>query len=146
MVARNQNKKVKQAFYLLAFALGMLAMSYAAVPLYKIFCKVTGYGGTPKISVENDSYKIKEKISEFLDESKRYSFHAVVAHVSPTSPCWGHGGIQVGSVITHVNGVPATTDGWDEFCEQMAGAVEKGHLMLKTRLGPKRGLFCAITQ
>ena len=62
MIARNQNKKVKQAFYLLAFALGMLAMSYAAVPLYKIFCKVTGYGGTPQISSENNSYKIKEKI------------------------------------------------------------------------------------
>ncbi|MGI9386158.1 MAG: cytochrome c oxidase assembly protein [Methyloligellaceae bacterium] len=25
---------------------GMLALSYAAVPLYQIFCQVTGYGGT----------------------------------------------------------------------------------------------------
>ena len=69
MIARNQNKKVKQAFYLLAFALGMLAMSYAAVPLYKIFCKVTGYGGTPQISLENDSYKIKEKIDVRFDST-----------------------------------------------------------------------------
>jgi len=69
MIARNQNKKVKQAFYLLAFALGMLAMSYAAVPLYKIFCKVTGYGGTPQISSENDSYKIKEKIDVRFDST-----------------------------------------------------------------------------
>ena len=69
MVARNQNKKVSQALYLLAFALGMLAMSYAAVPLYKIFCKVTGYGGTPQISSENDSYKIKEKIDVRFDST-----------------------------------------------------------------------------
>ena len=69
MIARNQNKKVKQAFYLLAFAFGMLAMSYAAVPLYKIFCKVTGYGGTPQISSENDSYKIKEKINVRFDST-----------------------------------------------------------------------------
>ena len=69
MIARNQNKKVKQAFYLLAFALGMLAMSYAAVPLYKIFCKVTGYGGTPQISVENDSYKIIDKIDVRFDST-----------------------------------------------------------------------------
>ena len=69
MIARDQNKKVKQAFYLLAFALGMLAMSYAAVPLYKIFCKVTGYGGTPQISSENDSYKIKEKIDVRFDST-----------------------------------------------------------------------------
>ena len=61
MIARNQNKKVKQAFYLLAFALGMLAMSYAAVPLYKIFCKVTGYGGTPQISLRTTVIKLKKK-------------------------------------------------------------------------------------
>lgn len=28
------------------FVVGMVGMSYAAVPLYKIFCQVTGYGGT----------------------------------------------------------------------------------------------------
>ena len=44
-------------------------MSYAAVPLYKIFCKVTGYGGTPQISSENDSYKIKEKIDVRFDST-----------------------------------------------------------------------------
>lgn len=30
--------------------LSMAAMSYAAVPLYRLFCQVTGYGGTPKIA------------------------------------------------------------------------------------------------
>ncbi|TNE61825.1 MAG: cytochrome c oxidase assembly protein [Alphaproteobacteria bacterium] len=29
-------------------AAGMVGMSFAAVPLYRIFCQVTGYGGTPK--------------------------------------------------------------------------------------------------
>ncbi len=28
---------------------GMLGMSYAAVPLYRMFCEATGYGGTPQI-------------------------------------------------------------------------------------------------
>lgn len=31
-----------------AVAAGMLGMAYAAVPLYQIFCQVTGYGGTPQ--------------------------------------------------------------------------------------------------
>lgn len=31
-------------------ALGMVALSFAAVPLYRIFCQVTGYGGTPRVS------------------------------------------------------------------------------------------------
>ncbi|TIU82146.1 MAG: cytochrome c oxidase assembly protein, partial [Mesorhizobium sp.] len=30
----------------LAFFTGMVGMAYAAVPLYKMFCQVTGYGGT----------------------------------------------------------------------------------------------------
>ena len=29
-----------------AMAVGMLGMAYAAVPLYQMFCQVTGYGGT----------------------------------------------------------------------------------------------------
>ncbi|TKT81145.1 cytochrome c oxidase assembly protein [Aquamicrobium sp. LC103] len=29
-----------------AFFVGMIGMAYAAVPLYQIFCQVTGYGGT----------------------------------------------------------------------------------------------------
>ncbi|MEM7303746.1 MAG: cytochrome c oxidase assembly protein [Pseudomonadota bacterium] len=29
---------------------GMLGLSYASVPLYRIFCQVTGYGGTPQIA------------------------------------------------------------------------------------------------
>ena len=34
-----------------AMADGMLGMSFAAIPLYRLFCSVTGYGGTPKIGV-----------------------------------------------------------------------------------------------
>ena len=32
-------------------AIGMLGLAYASVPLYKLFCSVTGYGGTPKTNV-----------------------------------------------------------------------------------------------
>ena len=33
---------------LAAVVLGMVGMSYAAVPLYRVFCAATGFGGTPK--------------------------------------------------------------------------------------------------
>ena len=39
-----KNKRV--ALVALLVALGMLALGYAAVPLYRIFCQVTGFGGT----------------------------------------------------------------------------------------------------
>jgi cytochrome c oxidase assembly protein subunit 11 len=31
---------------------GMVGLSFAAVPLYRVFCAVTGYGGTPQIGNE----------------------------------------------------------------------------------------------
>jgi cytochrome c oxidase assembly protein subunit 11 len=34
-----------------AVAIGMVGMSFAAIPLYRAFCQATGYGGTPKIGV-----------------------------------------------------------------------------------------------
>ena len=30
----------------------MLGLSYAAVPLYDLFCRVTGFGGTTQVSKE----------------------------------------------------------------------------------------------
>ena len=32
-----------------AVVLGMVGLSVAAIPLYKLFCSVTGYGGTPQV-------------------------------------------------------------------------------------------------
>ena len=34
-----------------AIVLGMVGLSFAAIPLYRAFCAATGYGGTPKIGV-----------------------------------------------------------------------------------------------
>ena len=34
-----------------AVAAGMVGMSYAAVPLYRMFCQVTGFGGTTQVAV-----------------------------------------------------------------------------------------------
>lgn len=35
---------------LLAIVLGMTMLSYAAVPLYDMFCRMTGYGGTTQVA------------------------------------------------------------------------------------------------
>ncbi|RIV89321.1 cytochrome c oxidase assembly protein [Aurantiacibacter zhengii] len=36
-------------------ALAMLGMGYAAVPLYNLFCRVTGFGGTTQVASESDA-------------------------------------------------------------------------------------------
>ena len=35
---------------LVSIVVGMAGLAYASVPLYDLFCKVTGYGGTPQIA------------------------------------------------------------------------------------------------
>ncbi len=40
----NRNRRV--GLMALAFALGMLGLGCASVPLYRLFCQVTGFGGT----------------------------------------------------------------------------------------------------
>ncbi|MFC3053467.1 cytochrome c oxidase assembly protein [Kordiimonas pumila] len=44
MIQSKKNRYVAAAAAFCVF--GMVGMSYAAVPLYNLFCKVTGYGGT----------------------------------------------------------------------------------------------------
>ncbi len=36
---------------LVVVVLGMVGLAFAAIPLYRIFCAVTGYGGTPQIGL-----------------------------------------------------------------------------------------------
>ncbi|MDX5508107.1 MAG: cytochrome c oxidase assembly protein, partial [Wolbachia endosymbiont of Hylaeus sinuatus] len=33
-------------FFLVSLVVSMICLAYASVPLYSIFCKATGYGGT----------------------------------------------------------------------------------------------------
>jgi len=39
--------------YMLSLALGTLGVSYASVPLYKVFCQATGFGGTTQRAEDN---------------------------------------------------------------------------------------------
>jgi len=55
----HKNRRVM--FGLLFVVGGMVGASYAAVPLYRIFCQVTGYGGTPNI-VKAPSGKVSDRM------------------------------------------------------------------------------------
>ena len=43
-----KNKNFKTASLIVCFFSGMFLLAFASVPLYNLFCKVTGYGGTPR--------------------------------------------------------------------------------------------------
>ena len=48
-----QNRRVALIF--VGVAAAMLGLGYAAVPLYDLFCRVTGFGGTTQIASEADA-------------------------------------------------------------------------------------------
>ena len=58
----------KTVFLLAAIAVGMLSLGFASKPLYDTFCRITGYGGTPKIAETNEN--------EVLDRVVRVQFDA----------------------------------------------------------------------
>lgn len=51
----------------LAFFGGMIGMSYAAVPLYQIFCQVTGYNGTTRRAEQASDVILDQKVSVHFD-------------------------------------------------------------------------------
>jgi cytochrome c oxidase assembly protein subunit 11 len=66
-----KNRKVGK--YLLAVAILTLGLSYLAVPLYRIFCAHTGYGGTTQRDAETER---KEALGTKLGREMRVSFTA----------------------------------------------------------------------
>jgi cytochrome c oxidase assembly protein subunit 11 len=46
------DKNARLAWSLAAAVGGMLALAYAASPLYDMFCRATGFGGTPQVAQE----------------------------------------------------------------------------------------------
>ncbi len=48
----NRKKNRLTAMVLFTVAGSMVGLAFAAVPLYKLFCQVTGFGGTPRIAAQ----------------------------------------------------------------------------------------------
>ncbi|WP_284124832.1 cytochrome c oxidase assembly protein [Parerythrobacter aestuarii] len=53
--AHLDRKNAKVGLYAFLGALFMLGMGYAAVPLYDLFCRVTGFGGTTQVASESEA-------------------------------------------------------------------------------------------
>jgi cytochrome c oxidase assembly protein subunit 11 len=69
-----KNNNVVVAAVCLAFFTGMIGMAYAAVPLYKMFCQATGYGGKTQRAE-------KQYAGRVLDREVTVRFDANVAGV-----------------------------------------------------------------
>ncbi|MBH89137.1 MAG: cytochrome c oxidase assembly protein [Magnetovibrio sp.] len=80
-MSTSDQKNVKTAVTLFAIAGGMIGLAFASVPLYQLFCQVTGYGGTtvnvatkPKKELAVDSPIITVLFDSNVDTDLPWSF------------------------------------------------------------------------
>ncbi|MCP5075174.1 MAG: cytochrome c oxidase assembly protein [Rhodobacteraceae bacterium] len=63
------SKNNKMLFRLVSVAALMLALSFAAVPMYNWFCRVTGFGGQPLVSADGSNVILDQTIKIRFDGS-----------------------------------------------------------------------------
>lgn len=75
-----RDKKGLVALMLAGLVAGMVGLSFAAVPLYRMFCQATGYGGVPQVAdVAPDKVldrKIKVRFDTNVDRELPWQFSA----------------------------------------------------------------------
>lgn len=80
MSAPNNAKNLRVAGMALGVSLAMLGLAYASVPLYKLFCQVTGFGGTTQRADAAPAQASEQKITVRFDAntaaSLGWKFHA----------------------------------------------------------------------
>ncbi len=64
------NRNAKLAGGLVAVVIGMVGMSFAAVPLYDLFCRVTGYGGETNRASAGSLEVLEQTVTVRFDASK----------------------------------------------------------------------------
>jgi len=62
-----QRNNTRTALVCAAFALSMVGVAYAAVPLYRIFCQITGYGGTTQVAEQASGVVLDQVIKVRFD-------------------------------------------------------------------------------
>lgn len=77
-----EERNVQVAWYMSAVVIGAVGASYAAVPLYKVFCQATGFGGTTqRVIFEGQSGE---------PNALNKAFRAIVQYLAPKSSARVH--------------------------------------------------------
>ena len=68
--SKSKRANAKVAMFGAGLALSMVGAAYAAVPLYQLFCQVTGYGGTTREAAAPSDVVLDKSIRIRFDASK----------------------------------------------------------------------------
>ncbi|MBI1245662.1 MAG: cytochrome c oxidase assembly protein [Alphaproteobacteria bacterium] len=103
------NRRVAVA--MAAVVVGMVGMAYAAVPLYRIFCQVTGFGGTPSLAESAPAETGKRTITVRFDANVMGGPNALAWHFSGPAPVKVKTGEETLIFYKASNSGPAATTG-----------------------------------
>ena len=73
MDAELKRRNMRTMIAVLAVVAGMTGLAYASVPLYDLFCRVTGFGGTPGIAQAPSSATADREITVRFDSSVNHN-------------------------------------------------------------------------
>jgi cytochrome c oxidase assembly protein subunit 11 len=65
----SQSKNRRTVIACAGIAIGMIGLAYASVPLYDLFCKVTGFNGTPIQRADNSSSVVDRTVAVRFDSN-----------------------------------------------------------------------------
>ncbi len=88
MSANDSGRNRRTALTAAAVAMGMLGLAYASVPLYSLFCKATGFGGTPQraaaapTSQPADAKSVIVRFDANTSANLKWKFHPAQAAVT----------------------------------------------------------------
>ncbi|MEP3049978.1 MAG: cytochrome c oxidase assembly protein [Erythrobacter sp.] len=95
--ARNA-RNARTGMMALAGAVAMLGMGYAAVPLYDLFCRVTGFGGTTQVASQTDAEQAAQFAASAGGQMMSIRFDASVSRDIPWTfrPTQATDNVQIG--------------------------------------------------
>lgn len=121
-LAANNRRNINVVVACGVFVVAMVGMAYAAVPLYDMFCRVTGYNGTTQRVEQASAVILDQKIRVELDTNMAselsWGFKAVERYVEPKI---GET-IQVNFRITNPSDKPETGRAVFNVTPMVAGA------------------------
>ncbi|KAI9751604.1 MAG: mitochondrial ribosomal large subunit component [Chaenotheca gracillima] len=79
--APSQRKNTSVLLYTMSVILGTVALSYGSVPMYKMICQTTGWGGQPIKSTGTESAERLEPVT--TSRRLRISFNGNVSDIMP---------------------------------------------------------------
>ncbi len=97
------NRNARFALAIFTIPVAMLGAAYAAVPLYEMFCQVTGFGGTTQIAAEAPRGTLERAMTVRFDSNVNRALSWKVAAAHPVTD-------DIGTVETVVYTATNTSD------------------------------------